>query len=236
MVTLCGGAATTRSPRPRMEMLATQCPRLRRLSGRAAALNVGIPVVGGLLAHLPGLSGIVRGATPRNPPMRASPARRRRGLALPASPGLPRRLGTHILRPVALARRPPDPRVARAPHVPGPCVARAPTSPDPRVAWAPGVSCNLLRLLGWTLWRNRRHCGSLGRVFGVLGVSVGRRGRYATPRALDDAGRPVSRNQSCARDTCCLTSASPIALATRRLRQSPRLGIWRRLATIYVRR
>ena len=39
MVTLCGGAATTRSPRPRLEMLATQCPRLRRLSGRAAALN-----------------------------------------------------------------------------------------------------------------------------------------------------------------------------------------------------
>jgi hypothetical protein len=40
MVTVCGGAATTRSPRPRMEMLVPQCPRLRRLSGRAAALTL----------------------------------------------------------------------------------------------------------------------------------------------------------------------------------------------------
>jgi hypothetical protein len=60
MVTVCGGAATTRSPRPRLEMLATQCPRLRRLSGRAAAFNVGIAVVGGLRPIFPGL-GIPRG-------------------------------------------------------------------------------------------------------------------------------------------------------------------------------
>jgi hypothetical protein len=54
MVKVCGGAATTRSPRPRMEMLATQCPRLRRLSGRAAALSFGLTMFGGRLAHLPG--------------------------------------------------------------------------------------------------------------------------------------------------------------------------------------
>jgi hypothetical protein len=60
MVKVCGGAATTRSPRPRMEMLATQCPRLRRLSGRAAALSLGSPCSVGSRLTFPG-SGIPRG-------------------------------------------------------------------------------------------------------------------------------------------------------------------------------
>jgi hypothetical protein len=73
MVTVCGGAATTRSPRPRLEMLATQCPRLRRLSGRAAAFKLPCSVG---FAHLP-VPMVSSGGRPPVPPASGlSPANR----------------------------------------------------------------------------------------------------------------------------------------------------------------
>ena len=50
-----------------MEMLATQCPRLRRLSGRAAALSFRTRMVGGLRPPSPGPR-IFRGDDPPIPP------------------------------------------------------------------------------------------------------------------------------------------------------------------------
>src|SRR5258708_35195827 len=42
IVTVCGGAAPRGAP-VRLDLLATQCPRLRRLSGGAVALVLGFP-------------------------------------------------------------------------------------------------------------------------------------------------------------------------------------------------
>ena len=72
MVTVCGGAATTRSPRPRLEMLATQCPRLRRLSGRAAALSFHVRWASPAFPS----PRCLPGGRPPVPPGRASPANR----------------------------------------------------------------------------------------------------------------------------------------------------------------
>ncbi len=192
MVTLCGGAATTRSPRPRMEMLATQCPRLRRLSGRAAALSFGIPMVGGLRPPSPvfvssGGTAPLHGGLP--PPIPLAPVPPRGGLRPQGGAwGLSYTCVCCDSPPpgASLARR--TLHVSRTPHI-----SRTPTSPGlrgcPRSRSAFGAIAFIV--------------GRWGRVSGVLIVSVGRWGRYTTRSALNDARGPVCLNQSCPRGACC---------------------------------
>src|SRR5277367_2159981 len=144
MVTLCGGAATTRSPRPRMEMLATQCPRLRRLSGRAAAFSFGIRMVGGLRPPSPGLH-----------PPGDDPRTTRCGLR-------PQGGAWSLLTPYVSydARRLPRPS-----HLPRPQISRAiRISRTPYVFRTPYVSSAVGGGLGGRgFWRDRRHRGRWGR-------------------------------------------------------------------------
>ena len=133
MVTVCGGAATTRSPRPRMEMLAPQCPRLRRLSGRAAALDLPCSRTVG---PLPGFR-IVRGDS--SPAWRA-PAPHPPWAPYPRCGLSPARRGHGFSRiPASLA--PPAPLTSPAPLA----------SHGPRRPRDPDVSCNPLRRLGRTV-------------------------------------------------------------------------------------
>jgi hypothetical protein len=126
MVTLCGGAATTRSPRPRLEMLATQCPRLRRLSGRAAALSFHVWWASPTFPDL----GIPRGDDPPYPPQRASPARRGVGSLNPL-----RLLGPNV----ACDRRLPGSRPHAAHDRDICCIHDAPRTP--RLSRPQGLPC-----------------------------------------------------------------------------------------------
>jgi hypothetical protein len=214
MVTVCGGAATTRSPRPRMEMLAPQCPRLRRLSGRAAALDLSCSL--GLRPSPPG---------PCSPPgVRFSSMR----APAPIPPG-----PVPLMR--AFARKtcpvpptsPVPPTTSALPRLSHPGSRRTTLTPlgPPCVVdhdWRGSVE--LAR--SEAIWHVRSLCrqtvrvsgaivvtvGRLGRLSGVLVVSVGRWGRYATRRALNDAKGPVRLNQSFPTDTCCRTAVFSHAL------------------------
>ena len=240
MVTVCGGAATTRSPRPRLEMLATQCPRLRRLSGRAAAYK--LPFSLGPRPDFPRPS-YPRGDAPPawgcRPPIRLAPTA---GSARKPWRGFsyPRRLQGRraSLTPLPPLRRTLTPLLSRPPRHPSrahhstssapPHVLRATARPPrhPR----PSRSLHGATVVIVGRW---------GRRFSVAGVSVGRWGHPATRSALNDAGARLCSSQSCQWVTCCWLRRlrgclRPFRLAVRLC--CPPLGIRHELATMYVRR